>query len=115
DIPLAAPNRYFGHLDVNIGGRDGSRGQRASCSRWSSGLRDACGAREAVGWGMSSRVVGEGGRVVVGEVIALAVEIAEKSQIAVQARKEVVNAAYEQSLSEGLNTERRLIHITEGA
>jgi hypothetical protein len=40
---------------------------------------------------MSGRVVGEGGRVVV-EVIALAVEIAEKSQIAVQARKEVVNA-----------------------
>ncbi|KAI0279504.1 ClpP/crotonase-like domain-containing protein [Russula aff. rugulosa BPL654] len=53
-----------------------------------------------------SRVVGEGEAVIVREAIALAVKIAGKSQVSVQAQKEAVNAAYEQSLSEGLRTER---------
>ena len=89
---------------------------------------------------MASRVADEREGVVVREAIALAVEIAGKSQIAVQAQKEAVNAgtsycgpvffntalvcvrvrvpcmvyglAYEQSLSEGLRTERRLFHMT---
>jgi enoyl-CoA hydratase len=41
---------------------------------------------------MASRVAGEREGVVVREAIALAVEIAGKSQIAVQAQKEAVNA-----------------------
>jgi enoyl-CoA hydratase len=49
-------------------------------------------AQDAAEWGMASRVVGEGEGVVVREAIALAVEIAGKSQIAVQAQKEAVNA-----------------------
>ena len=96
---------------------------------------------------MASRVVGGGegegdGTAVVREVVALAGEIAGKSQIAVQAQKEAVNAgtfgvsrfllpgfptddsflclcvslagfvAYEQGLSEGLRTERRLFDMT---
>ena len=93
-------------------------------------------AQEAAEWGMANRVVGEGEGVVVREAVALAVEIAGKSQIAVQAQKEAVNAgmllcfffyyaafglircvcawplAYEKRLSEGLRTERRLFHMT---
>ncbi|KAI0279502.1 hypothetical protein BGY98DRAFT_933164 [Russula aff. rugulosa BPL654] len=78
------------------------RGQSATRARWSSYFWDV----------MASRVAGEREGVVVREAIALAVEIAGKSQIAVLTQKEAVNAAYEQSLSEGLRTERRLFHMT---
>jgi len=54
--------------------------------------------REAAEWDMASRVVGEGEGVVVRETVALAVEIAGKSQIAVQAQKEAVNAGTSSSL-----------------
>ncbi len=47
---------------------------------------------------MASRVIGEGKGVVVREAIALTVEIAGKSQIAVQAQKEAVNAGTSSSL-----------------
>ena len=42
---------------------------------------------------MASRVYGQGEGVVVREVIALALEIAGKSQIAVQGQEEAVNAS----------------------
>jgi hypothetical protein len=41
---------------------------------------------------MSSRVVGQGDGVAICEAVPLTVETAEKSQIAVEARKENVNA-----------------------
>lgn len=47
-------------------------------------------AQEASDWGMVSRVVSEGE--VVKEAVKVAMEIASKSQIAVQAGKEAVNA-----------------------
>ena len=49
-------------------------------------------AEEAERWGMVSRVVGEGEGQVVKEALAMAKQIASKSQVAVQAGKEVVNA-----------------------
>lgn len=49
-------------------------------------------AQEAERWGVVSRVVGEGEGEVVKEAVALAQSIAEKSQVAVQAAKEAVNA-----------------------
>ena len=52
---------------------------------------------QAAKWDMSSHIVGEGD-VIVCEAIALTVEIAEKSQIAVQAPKEVVNAGTSSAL-----------------
>ncbi len=55
-------------------------------------------AREAAEWGMASRAFGEGEGVVVREVGALAVEIAGKSQIAMQAQEEVVNVGTSSSL-----------------
>jgi hypothetical protein len=48
---------------------------------------------------MSSRVVGQGDGVVICEAVALAVEIAEKSQIAVQVQKDDVNAGTSSGLS----------------
>jgi enoyl-CoA hydratase len=89
-------------------------------------------AKEAETWGLVSRVVGEGEGEVVKEAVGLAVTIASKGGIAVQAAKEAVDAgkqrrivqiiwdavaglnichpAYELSLKEGLRLERRLFH-----
>ncbi|KAH9963818.1 enoyl-CoA hydratase [Russula dissimulans] len=119
DIMLAAPNAQFGQPEVNIGTITGGGGsQRLARAVGKSRAMELTltgrtwGAREAVEWGMASRVVGEGEGEVVREAVALAREIAGKSQIAVQAQKEAVNVAFEQSLSEGLKTERRLFHMT---
>jgi len=119
DILLAAPNARFGQPEVNIGTITGGGGsQRLARVVGKSRAMELTltgrmwGAREAAEWGMASRVVGEGEGVVVREAIALAVEIAGKSQVAVQAQKEAVNAAFEQGLSDGLRTERRLFHMT---
>jgi len=119
DILLAAPNAQFGQPEVNIGTITGGGGsQRLARAVGKSHAMELTltgrmwSAQEAAEWGMASRVVGEGEGVVVREAIALALEIAGKSQIAVQAQKEAVNAAYEQNLSEGLRTERRLFHMT---
>ncbi|KAI0279500.1 enoyl-CoA hydratase [Russula aff. rugulosa BPL654] len=119
DILLVAPNAQFGQPEVNLGTITGGGGsQRLARAVGKSRAMELTltgrmwNAQEAAEWGMASRVVAEGEGVVVREAIALAGEIAGKSQIAVQAQKEAVNAAYEQSLSEGLRTERRLFHMT---
>jgi len=119
DILLAAPNAQFGQPEVKIGTiTGGGASQRLARAVGKSRAMELTltgrmwSAQEAAEWGMASRVVGEGEGVVVREAIALAVDIAGKSQIVVQAQKEAVNAAYEQSLSEGLRTERRLFHMT---
>jgi enoyl-CoA hydratase len=165
DILLAAPNAKFGQPEVNIGTITGGGGsQRLAHAVGKSRAMELTltgrmwSAQEAAAWGMASRVVeegegagaGEGTNAVVSEAVKLAGEIASKSQIAVQAQKEAVNAgtfcllhslfpfspkihatmidffvrvcgfffffrwfvAFEQGLSEGLRTERRLFHMT---
>ena len=99
DILLAAPNAQFGQPEVNIGTITGGGGsQRLTRAVGKSRAMELTltgrmwSAQEAAEWGMASRVVGEGEGVVVSEAIALAVEIAGRSQIAVQAQKEAVNA-----------------------
>ena len=102
DILLAAPNAKFGQPEVNIGTITGGGGsQRLARAVGKSRAMELVltgrmwSAQEAAAWGMASRVVGEGegdGAAIVREVVALAGEIAGKSQIAVQAQKEAVNA-----------------------
>lgn len=68
-------------------------------------------AYEAEKWGLVSRVVEEeGDKGVLDEAIKVAGVIASKGQIAVLAAKECVNLAYEVSLKDGLNVERRVFH-----
>jgi len=124
DILLAAPNAKFGQPEVNIGTITGGGGsQRLAHAVGKSRAMELVltgrmwSAQEAAAWGMASRVVegaeGEGSAAaVVREAVTLAGEIVSKSQIAVQAQKEAVNAAFDQGLSEGLRTERRLFHMT---
>ncbi|KAG8926680.1 hypothetical protein FRC00_002661, partial [Tulasnella sp. 408] len=65
-------------------------------------------AKEAEQWGLVNRIVGEGEGQVVKEAVDLAQKIASKGQIAVQATKEMINAAGELPLTEGVRFERRL-------
>jgi enoyl-CoA hydratase len=117
DIILASPTAKFGQPEINLGVIPGGGGsQRLAHLVGKSRAMEmvltgrTITAQEAERWGMVSRVVAEGEGEVVKEAIAMAKEIASKSQIAVQAGKEVVNAAYEMTLAEGLRFERRIFH-----
>jgi enoyl-CoA hydratase len=97
DIILAAPNAKFGQPEINLGVIPGSGGtQRLVHAIGKSRAMELVltgrmiSAKEASEWGMISRVVDDGP--VVDEAVKVAKEIASKSQIAVQAGKEVVNA-----------------------
>ncbi|KAJ6558507.1 enoyl-CoA hydratase [Mycena vulgaris] len=117
DIILASPTAKFGQPEINLGVIPGGGGsQRLANIIGKSRTMEMVltgrnvSAQEAEKWGMVSRVVGEGEGQVVKEAIDMAKVIASKGQIAVQAGKEVVNAAYELNLAEGLRFERRIFH-----
>ncbi|KAK0212603.1 enoyl-CoA hydratase [Desarmillaria ectypa] len=117
DIILASPTAKFGQPEINLGVIPGGGGsQRLTNAIGKSRAMELIltgrtfTAQEAEKWGMVSRVVGEGEGEVVKEAIAVAKEISSKGQLAVQAAKEVVNAAYELNLAEGLRFERRIFH-----
>ncbi|KAF8629256.1 hypothetical protein AX17_005835 [Amanita inopinata Kibby_2008] len=117
DIILASPSAKFGQPEINLGVIPGGGGsQRLAQVIGKSRTMElvltgkTISAQEADKWGLVSRVVGDGEDQVVKEAVGMAQEIASKSQIAVQAAKEVVNAAYELTLAEGLRFERRIFH-----
>lgn len=117
DIILASPTAKFGQPEINLGVIPGGGGsQRLTHAIGKSRAMEIIltgrqfSALEAEQWGVVSKVVEEGEGQVVKEAVAMAKVIASKSQIAVQAAKEVVNAAYELSLPEGLRFERRIFH-----
>ncbi|KAF8070348.1 enoyl-CoA hydratase [Lyophyllum atratum] len=117
DIILASPTAKFGQPEINLGTIPGGGGsQRLAHVIGKSRTMEMVltgrmiSAQEASDWGIVSRVVKEGEGEVVKEAISVGKEIASKSQISIQAAKEVVNAAYELNLAEGLRFERRIFH-----
>lgn len=99
DIILASPTAKFGQPEINLGTIPGGGGsQRLAHIVGKSRTMEMVltgrmiSAQEASDWGIVSRVVGEGEGEVVKEAIAVGNVIASKSQISVQAGKEVVNA-----------------------
>jgi len=119
DIILASPTAKFGQPEINLGTIPGGGGsQRLAHAIGKSRTMEMVltgrmvSAQEAEKWGMVSRVVGDGEGEVVKEAIEMAKTISSKGQVAVQAAKEVVNAAYELNLAEGLRFERRIFHGT---
>jgi enoyl-CoA hydratase len=117
DIILASPTAVFGQPEINLGVIPGGGGtQRLARTIGKSRTMELTltgrnfSAAEAAAWGMVSRVVEEGEGKVVEEAVKMAGVIAGKGQLAVQAGKEAVNAAYEGTLTEGLVAERRLFH-----
>ncbi|KAG8987946.1 hypothetical protein FRB90_003052, partial [Tulasnella sp. 427] len=115
DMILASPTAVFGQPEINLGVSPGGGGtQRLThiVGKYRAMELVLTGrnfsAKEAEQWGLVSRIVGEGEGQVVKEAVELAQKIASKGQIAVQATKEMINAAYELPLTEGVRFERRL-------
>jgi enoyl-CoA hydratase/carnithine racemase len=115
DFIIAADNAKFGQPEINLGVIPGAGGtQRLTRFIGKSKAMDMVltgrmmDAAEAERCALVSRVVP------VAELIPTALETAQKiaalSPLAVMVAKEVVNAAYETPLTEGVKLERRLFH-----
>jgi len=116
DIIVASESAQFGQPEINIGVMPGAGGtQRLARAIGKSKAMEMVltgrylPAREAEQAGLVSRVVPV--EVYLDEALKLAREIASKAPIAVRLAKEAVNRAYETSLSDGLDYERRLFYF----
>lgn len=117
DIILAGSNAQFGQPEIKLGTIPGVGGtQRFTRALGKSKAMelvltgDRLDALSAEKLGLVSRVIPEAN--LVEEALALANKIAGHSQPVVAIAKECVNKAYELSLAEGLNYERKLFYST---
>jgi enoyl-CoA hydratase/carnithine racemase len=115
DFIIAADTAKFGQPEINLGVTPGIGGtQRLTRFVGKSKAMDMIltarmmDAVEAERTGLVSRVVAADR--LIDEAIAAAAKIAGLSPLAVTMAKEMVNAAYETTLSAGLALERRLFH-----
>lgn len=113
DFIIAADNAKFGQPEINLGVIAGLGGtQRLTRFVGKSKAMDMhltgrfMDAEEAERSGLVSRVVPA--KKLISEARAAAEKITEKSQIAAIAAKDAVNRAFETTLAEGLNYERRV-------
>ncbi len=117
DFIIAADNAKFGQPEIKLGTIPGAGGtQRLPRAVSKSKAMDMCltarmmDAAEAERAGLVSRIVPADK--LVEEALAAATVIASMSLPAVMMIKESVNRAYESSLAEGVQYERRLFHST---
>ena len=115
DIIIAAENAKFGQPEINLGVSPGIGGsQRLTRFVGKSKAMDMVltarqmDAAEAERSGLVSRVVPVDK--LIEEAMAAAAKIASLSPLAVMVNKEMVNQAYETTLSAGVQFERRLFH-----
>jgi enoyl-CoA hydratase len=116
DLIIASESAQFGQPEVNIGVMPGAGGtQRLTRAIGKSKAMEmvltgrSMGAREAEQAGLVARVVPV--EAYLDEALKLANEIASRPLIAVRLAKEAVNKAFETSLSDGLDYERRLFYF----
>jgi enoyl-CoA hydratase len=119
DMIVAAENARFAQPEINLGVIPGAGGtQRLTRALGKSKAMDmvltgrALSAREAEACGLVARVYPT--EVYLQEAKNLAREIASKAPIAVRLAKESVNKAFESSLSDGLDYERKLFYFLFG-
>ena len=115
DFIVAGDNAKFGQPEINLGIIPGAGGsQRLTRAVGKSKSMDMCltgrmmDAEEAERSGLVSRIYPADE--LVDKAIEIAQEIAEKSQIAASMVTEVVDRAYESTLTEGVLFERRAFH-----
>lgn len=115
DIIIASESAKFGQPEINLGVIPGMGGsQRLTRAIGKSKAMEMCltgrmmGAEEAERSGLVSRVVANDK--LLDEALKTAKTIASKSKVAGVMVKEVVNAAYEMTLAQGINFERRVFH-----
>lgn len=115
DFIIASDTAKFGQPEVNLGVLPGMGGsQRLTRTVGKAKAMEMCltgrhmGAEEAERAGLVSRVVPAGD--LLNEVTKVAETIASKSRVALQMNKEVVNAAFDTTLQQGVMYERRVFH-----
>ncbi|MGM0584790.1 MAG: enoyl-CoA hydratase [Pseudomonadota bacterium] len=115
DFILAADNARFGQPEINLGVIPGMGGtQRLTHAVGKAKAMEMCltgrfmTAEEAERCGLVSRVLPADK--LMDEALSVAAKIADKSLLATMAAKEVVNAAFEMTLAEGVKYERRVFH-----
>jgi enoyl-CoA hydratase len=116
DIIIASENAKFGQPEIKLGVGPGMGGsQRLTRAIGKSKAMEMCltgrmmGAEEAERSGLVSRVVPLAS--LVDEAVKLAAEIAAMPPLAAIANKEMVNAAFETTLDQGLMMERRIFQV----
>jgi enoyl-CoA hydratase len=117
DLILAADNAKFGQPEINLGTIPGAGGtQRLTRAVGKSKAMEMVltgrmmEAAEAERSGLVARIVPVAD--LVDEAVKLGETIADKSQPIVAMAKDMVNAAYETTLAEGLKLERRVFYAT---
>nr|WP_313520011.1 enoyl-CoA hydratase [Brevundimonas diminuta] len=115
DFIIASDTAKFGQPEINLGVAPGIGGsQRLTRAVGKAKAMDMCltgrmmDAAEAERSGLVSRVVAA--EALLDEARAAAAKIASQSILAVMANKELVNAAFETTLAQGVVFERRLFH-----
>jgi enoyl-CoA hydratase len=113
DFILAADSAKFGQPEVNLGVAPGMGGsQRLTRAVGKAKAMELCltgrfmGAEEAERAGLVARIVPK--ESLIEEALKVAADIAAKPPLAVIANKEMVNAAFETTLHQGLSFERKL-------
>ncbi|MBX3396090.1 MAG: enoyl-CoA hydratase/isomerase family protein [Phycisphaerae bacterium] len=119
DMIIAGENAQFGQPEINIGVIPGAGGtQRLTREAGKFRAMELIltgrffGAKEAASIGLATRVVADA--LVVEESMKLAREIAAKSPMAVRFAKEAVLKAFEGTLSDGLDYERKMFYMLFG-
>ena len=117
DMVIAADNARFGQPEVKVGTLPGAGGtQRLTRAIGKAKAMDLCltgrfmEVDEAERCGLISRVVPLAD--LLDEALAVAAQIAAHPAIAVKLNKEAVNRAFETTLAEGVQFERRLMHAS---
>ncbi len=117
DLIVAAESAQFGQPEINLGVIPGAGGtQRLTRALGKSKAMELIltgrylSAHDAEQFGLVARVVPV--EVYLTEALKLANEIAARPPLAVRFAKEAINKAFETSLSEGLDFERRLFYFT---
>jgi len=115
DFILAADTAKFGQPEIKLGVGPGMGGsQRLARAVGKAKAMDMCltgrmmGAEEAERSGLVARIVPAGA--LIDEALKLAAEIAAMPPLAAIAVKEMVDAAFETGLAQGVSFERRLCH-----